>query len=79
MEGLELGENDHIKVYKANMIIPQIAENLTKSGTCQPIEHCPACGGATEVRIENNVKTHLLCKSILQCKKSEALFSLCKP
>lgn len=31
MEGLELGENDHIKVYKANMIIPQIAENLTKS------------------------------------------------
>ena len=32
MEGLELGENDHIKVYKANMIIPQIAENLTKSG-----------------------------------------------
>ena len=74
MEGLELGENDHIKVYKANMIIPQIAENLTKSGTCQPIEHCPACGGATEVRIENNVKT-LYCVNPYCSAKKVKLFS----
>ena len=74
MEGLELGESDHIKVYKANMIIPQIAENLTKSGTCQPIEHCPACGGATEVRIENNVKT-LYCVNPYCSAKKVKLFS----
>ena len=74
MEGLELGESDHIKVYKANMIIPQIAENLTKSGTCQPIEHCPACGGATEVRIENNVKT-LYCVNPYCSAKKLKLFS----
>ena len=74
MEGLELGENDHIKVYKANMIIPQIAENLTRSGTCSPIAHCPACGGATEVRIENDVKT-LYCVNPYCSAKKVKLFS----
>ena len=50
LESLELGEGDEISVYKANMIIPQIAENLTRSG-CVPIPKvCPVCGGATEVR-----------------------------
>ena len=50
LESLELGEGDAISVYKANMIIPQIAENLTRSG-CVPIPKvCPVCGGATEVR-----------------------------
>ena len=71
---LQLGIGDTIKVYKANMIIPQIAENLTKSGTCQPIEHCPACGGATEVRIENNVKT-LYCVNPYCSAKKVKLFS----
>ena len=74
MEELELGVGDTIQVYKANMIIPQIAENLTKSGTCQPIEHCPACGGATEVRIENNVKT-LYCVNPYCSAKKVKLFS----
>ena len=74
MEGLELGENDYIKVYKANMIIPQIAENLTRSGTCSPIAHCPACGGATEVRIENDVKT-LYCVNPYCSAKKVKLFS----
>lgn len=77
MEGLELGENDHIKVYKANMIIPQIAENLTRSGTCSPIAHCPACGGATEVRLRR-CEDVILCESVLQRKESKALFSLCE-
>ncbi|MBQ4530784.1 MAG: NAD-dependent DNA ligase LigA [Lachnospiraceae bacterium] len=50
MRSLELGEGDKIKVYKANMIIPQIGENLTKSGTVKIPENCPVCGGKTEIR-----------------------------
>ena len=50
MEGLELGLGDTIEVYKANMIIPQIAENKTRSGLVEIPKVCPTCGGATEVR-----------------------------
>lgn len=50
MEELELGIGDTIQVYKANMIIPQIAENLTRSGMDPVPECCPACGGETEIR-----------------------------
>ncbi|MCD8090105.1 MAG: NAD-dependent DNA ligase LigA [Clostridiales bacterium] len=49
VENLRLGIGDEITVYKANMIIPQIAENLTKSGTAEPPAHCPVCGFETEV------------------------------
>lgn len=56
-EGLELGTGDRITVYKANMIIPQIAENLTKSGNLSIPDTCPACGGRTSLRDENGVKT----------------------
>ena len=45
LEGLELGIGDTVTVYKANMIIPQIAENLTKSGTYRLPDRCPVCGG----------------------------------
>ena len=50
LESLELGEGDEISVYKANMIIPQIAENLTRSGCVAIPKVCPVCGGATEIR-----------------------------
>lgn len=50
MEDLELGLGDTIEVYKANMIIPQIAENKTRSGLVEIPKVCPTCGGATEVR-----------------------------
>ena len=50
MESLMLGKGDKIKVYKANMIIPQIAENLTRSNTEKIPETCPVCGGETEIR-----------------------------
>lgn len=56
MEGLELGIGDTIGVYKANMIIPQIAENKTRSGVGEIPEHCPVCGGKTELSQENGVK-----------------------
>lgn len=50
MRSLQLGEGDKIKVYKANMIIPQIGENLTRSGSAKIPEKCPVCGGVTEIR-----------------------------
>lgn len=49
MEELELGIGDTIQVYKANMIIPQIAENLTRSGKIEIPKVCPVCGGATRI------------------------------
>lgn len=56
MKELKLGIGDTIRVYKANMIIPQIAENLTGSGNA-PIPHnCPACGQETVVKKENDVE-----------------------
>ena len=60
MEELQLGIGDHIKVYKANMIIPQIAENLTKSGKMTIPQKCPVCGMPTKVRKEIDTKT-LVC------------------
>ena len=50
LRSLKLGLGDRITVYKANMIIPQIAENLTGSDTLEIPSRCPACGGRTEVR-----------------------------
>ena len=47
---LQLGIGDQLLVYKANMIIPQIAENLTRSGNLSIPTHCPVCGGETEIR-----------------------------
>ncbi len=57
VEGLELGIGDEIEVYKANMIIPQISENLTRSNSIELPDKCPACGGSTQVKDVNNVKS----------------------
>ena len=57
VKDLALGIGDTIRVYKANMIIPQIAENVTKSGTVQPPENCPVCGTATEIHDDSGVET----------------------
>lgn len=57
MENLELGEGDKIIVYKANMIIPQIADNLTRSGNVKIPAHCPACEGAARIRQINDVRS----------------------
>lgn len=56
MEELELGIGDRIEVYKANMIIPQIASNLTRSGVKDIPEECPVCHGKTEVRQVSDTK-----------------------
>ncbi|MBR5316121.1 MAG: NAD-dependent DNA ligase LigA [Firmicutes bacterium] len=57
MQDLKLGIGDTITVYKANMIIPQIAENLTGSNSVVIPETCPVCGKPTEIKNDNGVKT----------------------
>ena len=69
MEGLELGVGDTITVYKANMIIPQIEENLTRSGVKDIPEECPVCGGRTEIRKVNDVKSLYCTNPDCQAKK----------
>ncbi len=60
MEGLKLGIGDRIEVFKANMIIPQIARDLTQSGTAVPPTVCPVCGRETTVVEDEGVKV-LMC------------------
>ena len=76
MEELELGVGDRIQVYKANMIIPQIAENLTRSGVRDIPRTCPVCGGETRINMENETKTLVCTNPKCQAKhiKSFALF-----
>ena len=66
MEQLQLGEGDIIQVYKANMIIPQIAQNLTRSSNIKVPSECPVCGKKTSVHEENGVK-------VLVCENEECL------
>lgn len=58
---LELAAGDRISVYKANMIIPQIGQNLSKGGEnrnlIKPPECCPVCGSRTEIHNENGIET----------------------
>ncbi|MCH5266707.1 MAG: NAD-dependent DNA ligase LigA [Lachnospiraceae bacterium] len=62
VEQLELGIGDRIQVYKANMIIPQIAENLTRSHSLEIPEKCPVCWGQTTIHEENGVRV-LFCEN----------------
>ncbi len=57
LRGLKLGLGDRITVYKANMIIPQIAENLTKSDTLEIPGRCPVCGQPTRISQVNDVQS----------------------
>ena len=76
MEELELGVGDEIEVYKANMIIPQIAENLTRSGNIEIPQNCPVCGGVTRIQRTADVETLYCTNPECQAKKikSFALF-----
>ena len=69
VESLELGEGDTLMVYKANMIIPQISENLTRSGTLKIPDICPVCGGATEIRQSADVRVLYCTNPECQAKK----------
>ncbi len=64
LQDLELGIGDTVQVYKANMIIPQIADNLTRSGTIEVIDKCPVCHESTQIQKTVDVK-------VLYCTNSE--------
>ena len=72
MKNLKLGIGDLITVYKANMIIPQIAENLTGSQTMEIPKHCPVCGGETNIHRINDVETLYCTNPDCQAKKIKA-------
>lgn len=72
---LRLGIGDRITVYKANMIIPQIAENLTRSGTLEIPAECPVCGGKTRIKRDNDTEV-LLCLNPDCAAKKIKSFSL---
>ena len=69
MESLALGIGDTVTVYKANMIIPQIADNLTRSGRLDIPSVCPACGGKTSIMNDNGTKTLVCTNSDCSAKK----------
>lgn len=77
LKELALGEGDLITVYKANMIIPQIAENKTRSGPVPIPQVCPVCGGPTRVRADGDAETLCCINPDCQVKKlkSFALFA----
>ena len=75
MQALKLGIGDTITVYKANMIIPQIAENLTQSGHLDIPDTCPVCSGKTKIHHVNDVQTLYCTNEDCPAKKIKA-FSL---
>ncbi len=75
VRSLELGIGDTIKVYKANMIIPQISENLTRSASLIIPDTCPSCGGKTIIKNESGTET-LNCENPECPAKNIKLFSL---
>ncbi len=72
VKGLKLGIGDRIKVYKANMIIPQIAENLTESGNLEIPERCPVCSGLTRIEQVGEVQSLYCTNPECDAKKVKA-------
>ena len=73
MRALKLGIGDRITVYKANMIIPQIADNLTGSDSVEIPCTCPVCGEKTEIQAVNEVQTLYCVNPECPVKKIKAL------
>lgn len=72
VRGLELGIGDRITVYKANMIIPQIAENLTRSNSLEIPKLCPVCGQPTQIKQMNEVQSLYCVNEKCPAKKIKA-------
>ena len=81
LRALQLGRGDLIQVYKANMIIPQIAENLTRSDSLEIPSVCPVCGETTEIRSLNDVSSLYClneeCPAQLQCSQNADIMQTC--
>lgn len=73
VESLELGIGDELMVYKANMIIPQISENLTRSSTLEIPAVCPVCGQPTKILNENDVKVLTCPNPLCEAKRIKGL------
>lgn len=69
LKELELGIGDRIEVYKANMIIPQIAENLTRSRNLTIPDSCPVCKKTTKIQKSNDVEVLICTNPECQAKK----------
>ena len=72
LRSLKLGIGDTVTVYKANMIIPQIAENLTGSDSVELPKFCPVCGGATKVQQMNDTQSLYCMNPDCDAKKVKA-------
>ena len=72
LEALELGTGDIIKVYKANMIIPQVAENIIRSNTIEIPDYCPVCHGETRVQMIKDAKALYCTNSNCEAKRAKA-------
>ncbi len=77
LKELELGIGDKIQVYKANMIIPQIAENLTRSGDLEIPHVCPVCGQEARVVKTNDVES-LYCMNTMAGKENKIFHPVCQ-
>jgi len=75
MEELQIGIGDTVCVYKANMIIPQISDNLTRSGSLKIPDKCPVCEGEAQMRQNNDVR-YLYCTNAECPAKQIKMFSL---
>ncbi|MFI3172566.1 MAG: NAD-dependent DNA ligase LigA [Eubacteriales bacterium] len=73
VEELELGIGDRITVYKANMIIPQIAENRTRSNKLEIPHACPVCDGETVIKQDGNAKVLYCTNPECEAKKIKSL------
>ena len=78
IEDMKLGIGDKITVYKANMIIPQIAENLTGSGKLEIPSTCPVCGEKIEVRNDNGTKMLYCTNPECAAKKIKSFAHYCE-
>ena len=78
LKDLELGIGDKIQVYKANMIIPQIAENLTRSGDLEIPHVCPVCGEEARVLKTNDVESLYCMNAECQAKKNKIFYPVCQ-
>ncbi len=77
IEDLQLGIGDTVKVYKANMIIPQIAENVTRSGTLYIPKQCPVCEGETEIKQAREGKALYCMNPNCRAQRVQALAHYC--
>ena len=78
MKDLKLGIGDTIQVYKANMIIPQIAENLTQSGNLEIPSICPVCGQEAKVLRENDVEALYCMNPDCVAKQNQGVYTVCQ-